>query len=363
MRAAAPFLRRIGALAALTLLLGALPGCAAWLPPPMTAAWQQAAPGGAAAASPATAGTQPVATPPGPPLRRSLQLSVPFVALDDAAQARLCGPQALAMVLRAQGLPAEVAALTEAVYLPARGGSLQVEVLAAARRSGAYTVRTEGSFEGLQAELAAGHPVLVLLNLGLSWGGSLTSRWHYAVVIGVDHARGDFILHNGNEAAQRLPFATFEYTWARASHWAAVALTPGELPASASPAALRQAAFDFARVATAADQVRVWRSLRQATGPLAADLAVATALADALEASGDAAAAAEQLERDAPRLGSAVLWNNLAALQLRRGRWAEAQSAIDAALALTAGSGPEARWREAVTGTADEIARARPATP
>jgi len=58
--------------------------------------------------------------------------AVPFYPQDDYQ----CGPAALAMVLGAGGKAIEPEALRPQVYLPDRHGSLQVEMLAAARRNG-----------------------------------------------------------------------------------------------------------------------------------------------------------------------------------------------------------------------------------
>ena len=85
--------------------------------------------------------------------------------------------------------------LTDQVYVPARKGSLQIEMLAAARRNGTLAFVIPNRLEALLEELEAGNPVLVLLNLGLSWIPS----WHYAVAIGYDLDRAGHaeIWHHG----------------------------------------------------------------------------------------------------------------------------------------------------------------------
>lgn len=317
------------------LLLGAvtgLSGCASWLPPPMTAALQQAAP---------RAG----------PTRVELD-TVPFFPLTDAAQARHCGPQALASTLVAAGLPGDPLALAEATYLPARGGSLQIEMLAAARRSGALAVTLPGTLQALLDELDAGRPVLVLQNLGLAWA----PRWHYAVLIGHDQAAREFILRSGNEARQRLPWATFEYTWARASHWAVAVLPPGQLPASASAAQTVQAAVDFERLAAPADAVRVWRSVLQRWPD---QLVAALGLGNNLHALGQDDEAAQVFEAATQRHQSAVLWNNLAQVEIGRARWPQAQAALDQAFKRARDAEP--RWLAEVQSTAAALAAARQA--
>ncbi len=315
-----------------------LSGCAAWLPPPMTAALQQAAP---------RAG----------PARVELD-AVPFFPLTDAAQARHCGPQALASTLVAAGLPGDPAALADATYLPARGGSLQIEMLAAARRSGALAVVLPGTLQALLDEIDAGHPVLVLQNLGLGW----LPRWHYAVLIGYDQAAREFILRSGNAARQRLPWATFEYTWARASHWAVAVLPPGQLPAAATAAQAVQAALDFERLAAPADAIRVWRSVLQRWPE---QLVAALGLGNKLHALGQDDEAAQVFEAATQRHRSAVLWNNLAQVEISRARWPQAQAALDQALQRAREAEP--RWLAEVESTAAALAAAQklpqPTTP
>ncbi len=151
--------------------------------------------------------------------------AVPFFPQDDYQ----CGPAALAMLLNWTGAAVEPAALTPQVYLPERRGSLQLEILAAARRHGRipYVLRPE--LEAVFAELAAGHPVLVLQNLAFDW----QPQWHYAVLIGFDLPRAEVVLRSGTEARLTMPLRVFERTWARAEHWAVVVLPPERLPATA----------------------------------------------------------------------------------------------------------------------------------
>jgi len=90
-----------------------------------------------------------------------------------------CGPTALAMLLSWSHSDFTLDEFVSEVYIPERRGSLQPALISAARRRNRLAYSIQGMNELLQ-ELAAGHPVVVLQNLGLSW----VPRWHYAVPIG-----------------------------------------------------------------------------------------------------------------------------------------------------------------------------------
>lgn len=152
-----------------------------------------------------------------------------------------CGPAALATVLVATGIATDADALVPEVYLPARKGSLQAELLAATRRHARLPYVIDPDPAALLAELDAGHPVLVLQNFG-SRGHPV---WHYAVVIGYERGAGRLILRSGTTRRQELAVRRFLATWQRADRWGFVALRPGELPAHANAARYLRAASDL----------------------------------------------------------------------------------------------------------------------
>lgn len=142
-----------------------------------------------------------------------------------------CGPASLAVVFQNAGVDIEPGQLKESIYLPDKHGSLQVEMLATARRHGLLAYLLQPELRELLTEVAAGNPVVVLQNLGLSW----YPVWHYAVVIGYDLKNEEVILRSGPNQRLALPFTTFENTWARSNYWAMVALPPARIPQTASP--------------------------------------------------------------------------------------------------------------------------------
>lgn len=159
--------------------------------------------------------------------RQALISDLPFFAQDDYQ----CGPAALATMLVHSGSPSTPEALVPMVYVPARKGSFQPEMSAAARSHARLVYTLEPQLETVLAEVAAGHPVLVLQNLALN----LLPRWHFAVVKGYDLERGRLVLNSGRYEDYEVSLTTFERTWARASHWAQVVLPPDTLPVSAEP--------------------------------------------------------------------------------------------------------------------------------
>ncbi|MFA7381883.1 MAG: PA2778 family cysteine peptidase [Desulfurivibrionaceae bacterium] len=165
--------------------------------------------------------------PPGVP-DKAMVAGVPFFA-----QAELqCGPAALAMVLNWSGLEVQPSDLATEVYSPGLKGSLQSALLGAARRHGRVAYPITGS-EALLAEVSAGHPVIVLVNLGFFW----YPKWHYAVVLGYDQEQNEVILHSGLNAKQNQGFRVFLNTWQRSESWGLLVLPPERLPTTAEESA------------------------------------------------------------------------------------------------------------------------------
>ncbi|QYF91658.1 PA2778 family cysteine peptidase [Massilia sp. PAMC28688] len=277
--------------------------------------------------------------------RRVALTGTPFIAQERYQ----CGPAALAMALRAAGFAADADALVAQVYIPARQGSLQVEMLAAGRRNGAFSITIAPRMDALLAELAAGRPVLVLQNLSLP----IAPRWHYAVAIGYDLDRNEILLHSGTTERLAMPLSTFEHTWKRSAYWGMQTLPPGSLPVSASEADVLEALLAFEKSShpgaarqTYAAAVQRWPR----------NLAFHLGLGNTAYAAGDRAAAAIALERATiahPDSGAA--FNNLAYVLMELQRLPEARAAAEKAVALGG------QWRAAAQDTLQTIARAEQA--
>lgn len=263
---------------------------------------------------------------------------VPFFP-QDAFQ---CGPAALATVLTFGGIDVTPGGLVEQVWLPARGGSLQIEMLASARRHGFVAYRLAPSFADLLREVAAGHPVVVLQDVGL-----IATVWHYAVVIGFDYPSGTVYLRSGTSQRLAVPFTAFERSWMKGGYWSFVALPPHQLAATAQEPRWIEAVVATAR-ASGRDLAPAWAA-SLANWPHS--LPAAIGLANEHHRHGDFERAGAVLERARTRHPeSAVVLNNLAQTLSDVGRH-------DAALKLLAEAEltEDGRYRDEVVATRELV--------
>jgi hypothetical protein len=265
-----------------------------------------------------------------------------------------CGPAALATVLGAAGVAASPDDLAGQVYIPARRGSLQVELVAATRRAGQVPWLLDGNLAAVTAELAAGHPVLVLQDVG-RFG---IRSWHYAVVIGTDPAADTLLLRSGREPQLRMPAHRFLASWQAGGNWAMVVLPPGTLPATADGERVITTLTEAEGLLPPRALAVTWQA---AAARWPADRELAFGAANAARAAGDLAAAeAGYRAMLAQDPGNLLALNNLADLLLDAGCTAEAQVLAErAAAAASAGEVPEG-WRTAVADTAARAAACAP---
>jgi hypothetical protein len=236
-------------------------------------------------------------------------VSIPFFA----QQKFQCGPASLAMALSWSGVDTTPSALREDVYTPGRQGSMQQDLKTASRRRSRLAYEIYG-MEELVRELAEGHPVVVLQNLGLGW----FPKWHYAVALGYDLDRGRMILHSGRTRAARKDLDTFAATWRRSDSWGLVVLKPGKMPASAEQKRYLRAALGLEQ----ADRYRAAaRAYEAALSSWPDSLTASLGKGNCLYALGEYAAAEAAYRRalkshpDSPEL-----YNNLAHALLQRGK-------------------------------------------
>jgi tetratricopeptide (TPR) repeat protein len=248
---------------------------------------------------------------------------VPFYPQD----AYQCGPATLAMALTWSGLPVTPDELKDQVYTPSRKGSLQIAMVSATRRNGkiAYEI---GDSESIFPEIAAGQPVIILQNLGLSW----LPVWHYAVVIGYDVPEQEVILRSGTTRRKVMPYHLFEKTWARSDYWGLMVLQPDQLPALATENKYLAAVLGLEKSRHFRDAVTGYQT---ALTRWPQSLTAHMGLGNSYYFLGDLKGA-ENAFREATRMHphAAPAFNNLAQVLLEQGRKQEALAAAQTAVAL-----------------------------
>ncbi|MDO8595901.1 MAG: PA2778 family cysteine peptidase, partial [Sulfuricaulis sp.] len=252
-------------------------------------------------------------------------------------QAYQCGPAALAMSLVYSGAKVTPEDLVSQVYLPARKGSLQVEMLAAARRYGMVSYQIAPRLEDLLREVAAGNPVIVLQDYGV-WPISI---WHYAVVVGYDYREGRAVLRSGEKERLTMPFGILEYLWKKSNYWAMIAVAPERIPTTATESGFLAAIVAMERLGNAGAAVTAYTTfLRRWPDNLTAKIG----LANGHYAAGDLKEAAAVLRQAADRHpDSVIVLNNLAQTLSDLGRNDEALVLVERAVALDGSFAPAAR--------------------
>jgi tetratricopeptide (TPR) repeat protein len=247
-----------------------------------------------------------------------------------------CGPAALATSLAHFGVQVTAEDLVSQVYLPERRGSLQIEMLASARRNGLVAYQLAPRFDDVLREVAAGFPVIILQDYGV-WP---LRYWHYAVVVGYDMKDGRAVLRSGEKRRLVIPYAVLEYTWKESDYWAMVTAPPGRIPTTATEPAYLKAVIALegagskqaARTAYAAMLERWPESVGAGIG-----------LANVHYALGDLKQAESVLRLMVERHpDAAVAFNNLAQTVLDQGRAGEALQLAQRAVALAGDEGPVA---------------------
>lgn len=188
----------------------------------------------------------------------SSAINVPFIP----PRSELCGSTSIEMVSSFwQSTTSYVPKLSMSeldarTLIPAKGGTLQIEMAIAARANGLISYPLEASYEALFLELSAHHPVIVLVNRSFSWH----PLWHYAPVIGYDEEKRQIIVHFSDQPNESVPLATFAALWKRSGNWGVVLLPPGELPSSVSPKTFLRSVYEFEKAGDVEGAIRTYQS-------------------------------------------------------------------------------------------------------
>jgi hypothetical protein len=239
-----------------------------------------------------------------------------------------CGPAALATLLEFKGAKTSLEELSREIYIPARKGSLQIEMTATARRHGMLPYKLAPQLLDLFTEIAAGNPVLVFQNLSFQW----YPQWHYAVVIGYDTNKHEIMLRSGTTRRWVTTFEVFERTWQRAGFWALVLVPVGEIPKTAKPQPYLKTAFAFEETGHTELAFTAYQSATRQWPDVAATWLTLGNLAFQTHRWPEAINAFRTAARFDP--SSPVSWNNLAYALHDAGCETQAQQALQCGLKI-----------------------------
>jgi tetratricopeptide (TPR) repeat protein len=155
-----------------------------------------------------------------------------------------CGPTTLAEILSFYGTPIDPEQVAASLFIPEKRGSLQIEMVAAARQHDLLAYAEKGNLVQLLSLVGEGKPVIVFQNLGTSW----YPFWHYAVVIGYDLNTQSIILHTGVTQRRVLRIDLFENSWRKGDYWMLAAVPPDQSSEHFDPFVYVSAAQDLAEV-------------------------------------------------------------------------------------------------------------------
>jgi tetratricopeptide (TPR) repeat protein len=238
------------------------------------------------------------------------------------------------MALQSNGQNVSLQELESQVFTPGMNGSLKTDLISASRRQGMLAIPIEG-LEPLIREVAAGHPVIVFENLGLSWW----PKWHFAIVYGYDLPSREVIMHSGPYSHHHLGINDFEKSWRLGNEWGLVVLQPGQLSATANELAHVKAAAGLEQAQQSAGaKIAYQKILEKWPQSLGARVGLANLAFD----QGDCQTAVQFLTattKDHP--SAASVWHNLAVAQGRCQMKQEAKQSAERAISLSPESSKE----------------------
>ena len=270
-------------------------------------------------------------------------VGVPFFP-DDS---HYCGPASLASALVFSGVQIAPQQLIAQVFTPGLEGSLQFDLLGAARRAGRIPIVLPFRLGVLFAQVAAGYPAVVLQKVGFG-----ARDWHYAVLVEYDLPADRVTLRSSTARDLQLSIEQFDRSWAAGGRWAFITIQPGQFPPDIAEPRYLHAVAPLEGVAPETAHAAYEAALRHWPASWIAMMGLGN-LAYARKDYPRAAIHFAQAARLQPQDGDPM--NNLAQALLAAGDWKAAQGAIDVALRL---GKPHP---EVYRSTAAQIAKARAA--
>ena len=135
---------------------------------------------------------------------------VPFYPQEDF----FCGPASLSSILNFYGLMTNQEEIAKVIYVSKLKGSLTIDLLNYAKKSGFNAQFYKGSIEDLKQNIKARRPLILFLNLGFDF---FPVR-HYLVVVGIDDGEEKVITYSGRERNKVYSFETLLKAWKRTGY-------------------------------------------------------------------------------------------------------------------------------------------------
>lgn len=180
---------------------------------------------------------------------------VPFYPQKDF----FCGPATLSEVLNYYGLTQTQESLAPNLFIPELEGSLQIEMVAAARQHGFLAYAQAGNLKQLLSLISQNIPVIILQNVSIPW----YPMWHYSVVVGYDLDEQEVILRSGDIERRVAEFNVFERTWQRGKYWLLAAVPPSKTSQYFDPFIYTRSAQDLLSVGQISQGVTALTSASQ----------------------------------------------------------------------------------------------------
>ncbi|AGH47063.1 PA2778 family cysteine peptidase [Paraglaciecola psychrophila] len=133
---------------------------------------------------------------------RKLIKDVPFYPQEKF----FCGLTTLSEALNFYGHSTTPESIAPSLFILGREGSLQLEMISAARSYGLLAYSTQSDFKTLFSLIDNDVPVIVFQNVAASW----FPMWHYALVIGYGQIEQKIILHTGEAEVHEMSYELFE---------------------------------------------------------------------------------------------------------------------------------------------------------
>ncbi len=136
-------------------------------------------------------------------------VNVPFYPQEDFQ----CGPASLAAVLNFWGIQITPEEIAQEIFSPTARGTLTLDMMGYPLKKGMKVSHYQGSMEDIRAKIDLGHPLIVLVDLGLL----IYRQNHFMVIVGYEDEA--VIAHSGKEPLKRIPLKNFIKTWSKTNFW------------------------------------------------------------------------------------------------------------------------------------------------